>query len=120
MLSDDQVHARLMQWAVWRKSSRQGDGYPRVNVLHHTWMPRRGGGSAPVSGAVAGNSARFDGLHKRTGEAVAALGARLAATVMQYYCVGGPMAEQALRLGCAPSTVHARVREARGLLARRL
>lgn len=113
MLSDDKVHERLLQWAWWRKSSNLGDGYPKVNVLHRSWMPGRGSTVGGQSGAARSD----DALHRRTQAAVDALSRRLSETVRVHYLIGGPMLEQALRLGCAESTVRARVREARRQIA---
>lgn len=109
MLSDDQVHQRLLAWAWWRKSARQGDGFPTVNILHPSWMPPAGGRRPGMRVSPATD----DRQHREIERAVSLLSRRLRETVQEHYLQGGDAAAQARRLQCAESTRRSRLQEAR-------
>lgn len=108
MARDDQMHQRLLAWAQW-VTVGDGSGYPSMSVLHEDWSPPSPG-MTPTMKVAAPSSARETHL------AMAGWSARLRNTVALYYCTQLPIAEQASRLGCAPSTVHERIGQAHALL----
>lgn len=107
----EQVDARLCEWAQWvALGAGGGDGYPHTNVLHESWSPARG--QMQASALVA----RSDARERAVADAVRQLSTRLRDTVCVHYCKRLAVTEQAALLGCAVSTVHARVREAQRLV----
>lgn len=106
------VDARLHQWAQWVSTRGASAGYPAINTLHQNWQPGRGMGRLPASSGGA--------MHVRermTHEAIASLTVKLSDAVVVHYVKRGSVEQQAEQLGCAVSTVHARVREAKRQVA---
>lgn len=108
MARDAAMHERLLAWAQW-VTVGDGSGYPTVSTLHPNWSPPSPG-VRPTMKVAAPSTAR------QTHRAMAGWSARLRNTVALYYCTQLPIAEQAARLGCAPSTVHERIDVAHKLL----
>ena len=104
----DAVHQRLLSWAQWVSTGGTAVGYPMKSVLHESWLPPAPG-SAPTMRVSMGSDKR----ERETHRAIAQLCIRLRNTVVAHYCHKVPLAEQATRLDCQPTTVEARVREAR-------
>lgn len=113
-MADDQdvMETRLREWAAWLTSSGDGAGYAAMSVIHPDWMPPSKG-TTPSLRVGPSNPQRERLLHA----AVLQLSRRLQATLLVYYCKRLSLAEQAVMLECAEPTVHARVREAKRLLA---
>lgn len=109
-MTDEQVHVRLVEWAVWRTVG-DASGYARTNCLHESWAPGRGQLSMAVQRVNTHAREREIDAHVRR------LSARLQDTLAVYYCKRLPQSEQARLLGCQPSTVRARVGEARRQIA---
>ncbi len=100
------VEERLLNWARWisRKKDR-GQGYPTQNVLARFWM---GGRYREAEAHIPINDVEAFATHK----AIEQLPAHLRDTVHQVYLTDGSVTDDAATLGCAVSTVHARVEEA--------
>lgn len=107
----DRMEARLLEWAHWLTLGGNGDGFAAVNVLHPSWSPPTPG-TLPV--LKVGRSER---MQRQTHQAVQGLSKRLQATLLVHYCKRLAVVDQAEQLQCGVSTVHARVREAKRLLA---
>jgi DNA-directed RNA polymerase specialized sigma24 family protein len=108
--SEDRIEQALREWASWLTQGGNGDGFARVNVLHPSWSP-------PTAGQRPGMKVgRSDRRERAVHAAVLGLSYRLQATLQIYYCRRLPLEAQAEQLGCAVSTVSARVREAKLLL----
>lgn len=110
------IHARLQEWAHWRTLGGSGDGYPTKSVLHPSWMPPTPGTTPTPKVSTGGNARR----QRDVDCAVGLLSRRMSDTVVVHYCMRLPVPEQALRLGCAESTVHARIRTAQRLVMQHL
>lgn len=106
----DRVHRMLLEWAQWLGAGRASAGFPRTNVLHESWSPAQPGRMPEML------ASRGDAHERRVHELVGKLSQRLSDTVVLHYCNRLPVAQQALMLGCQPSTVHARVSEAHRLI----
>lgn len=109
-LTDDQVHVRLVEWAAW-VTVGDASGYARTNCLHESWAPARGQMGMAVQRITQHAREREIDAHVRK------LSTRLQDTLAVHYCRRMAVSEQAEVLGCQPSTVHARVREARHQIA---
>ena len=107
MARDAAIEARLVGWAQWLQAGRRGEGYPSVSVLHRSWMPPAPGQVPSIKVATG-----VDHVHQVTHKAVKELSLRLSNTLVVHYLMRLPVAEQAARLHCQPSTVHARIDEA--------
>lgn len=107
MARDAEIERRLQEWAQWITLGRRGDGFPVTNVLHESWLPPAPG-TTPTMKVGTGNEAR----NRETHRAVGSLSVRLANTVVVHYCQRLPIAQQASRLQCGLSTIHARIDEA--------
>lgn len=113
-LDTDPMERRLQEWSAWIRGGRSGDGFPTISVLHRSWMPPAPGRPPTMRTSRADPAAwRHRALHV----ALQALSVRLINTVVVHYLMRMPVAEQAAVLECDESTVHARLREARRLLA---
>ena len=108
----DVMETRLREWAAWLTSGGDGAGYSAMSVIHPDWSPPSPG-STPTLKVARRGCQREQDLHA----AVLQLSRRLQATLLVYYCKRLSVAEQAAMLECAEATVHARVREAKRLLA---
>lgn len=104
----DPIERRLQAWGAWLRGGASGDGYPTKSVLHVSWLP-----PAPGQLPTLRTSTRSDRQERETDRAVRALGLRLQNTLAVVYVMRAPVAEQAALLECQPSTVHARVAEAK-------
>lgn len=107
----DVLEARLQEWAHWLAGGFSA-GYPVTNVLHESWMPPAPG-QLPTLHTGGSSTRRERAMH----EAIRALSMRLQNTLVVAYVYRLAASEQALRLGCAESTVRARVVEAKRRLA---
>lgn len=101
MARDVAIEARLQRWAEAVKVG-DGSGYARVNTLHPNWSPPSKGVRATMKVAASSDVAQ-------THRALGRLSVRLRNTVVVHYVMGGSLAEQAVRLDCAESTVVQRV-----------
>mgnify|MGYP000887730041 CR=1 FL=1 len=108
MARDEEMHARLLEWAQWRKCG-DGSGYPTMSVLHPSWSPPSPGITPTLK--VAGSSTA-----KQTHRLMIGWSGRLRNTVALYYLTNLPIAEQADRLDCAERTVHSRIEIAHRML----
>lgn len=106
------METRLREWAAWLTSGGSGDGYAAMSVIHPDWSPPSPG-TTPTLKVSGRSSQRERAVH----DAVRQLSRRLQSTLLVYYCKRLSVAEQAGMLQCAEPTVHARVREAKRLLA---
>lgn len=111
----DVMEQRLREWAAWLTGGGNGAGYSAMSVIHPNWMPPTPG-TTPTLKVSASNAQRERALHA----AVLSLSRRLQATLLVHYCKRLSVADQAAMLECAEPTVHARVREAKRLLAEML
>ncbi len=109
-MSDDATDRRLHEWAAWLRGGTRGEGYPSVSVLHESWMPPPPG-RMPNMRTSTGKGQ--DARHRETHLAVTLLSVRLANTVVVHYVLREPAARAAEILGCAQSTVWARLVETR-------
>ena len=107
-MRDEEMHARLLEWAQWRKCG-DGSGYPTMSVIHPQWQPPSPG-VTPTMKVAGSPTARL------THRAMAGWSGRLRNTVALYYLTNLSIAEQAARLECAERTVHERIEQAHGLL----
>ena len=105
-MRDEDVEARLQRWAQ-AVTVGDGSGYPAMSVIHPNWMPPTKG-TTPVM-----KTTGKGGDVLQTAWAIDQLSLRLKNSVVVYYCMKLPIADQAALLDCAESTVHARVKEAR-------
>jgi DNA-directed RNA polymerase specialized sigma24 family protein len=101
MARDPRIEARLQRWADW-VSVGDGSGYPVMSVLHSEWQP-------PSPGVTPTMKVSSSSDVRATHRAVGRLSQRLANTLVVHYCMKLPLAEQAMRLDCAESTVMQRV-----------
>lgn len=106
------VDRRLREWAQWLMVG-DGSGYPAKNTLHPEWSP-------PTPGLTPTLKASAPSGAKQTDRAVGMLSCRMSDTLIVHYCMQLSVADQALKLAAQPSTVHARIDTAHGLLARLL
>ena len=109
----DVIERRLQLWAAWRNGGRTAAGYPTRNVLHPGWTPPAHGSTPTMRTVVI----QPDTIERLTDEAVGVLPRRLQDTVTAVYIMRSSACERAKLLGCAESTVRARVIEAKRLLA---
>jgi len=113
----DVLHRRLQAWATWLTAGGNADGYPTKSVLHSSWMPPAPGMSPVMATTAAHGNRQERQLH---GLISNALCVRLQNTLVVVYVMRASAAEQARLLDCQQSTVRARVREAKSLIARAL
>lgn len=111
----DTIDARLKDWARWVTIGRSSEGFPKVNVLHTSWLP-----PTPGSTPTLRVSRMDDKRHRAMHAAIGALSMRLANTVVVHYCYRLTDAEQCERLGCARSTLHQRLQSARRQISENL
>lgn len=111
MARDPRIEERLVDWAQWVTVGGRGCGYPAMSVLHQSWLPPTPG-TTPNMKVATGNERR----NRETHRAIGMLSVRLANTVVVHYCQRLPMDDQALRLQCSVSTVHARIEQAHRLI----
>lgn len=108
MARDAGIEQLLRVWAQWLMVG-DGSGYPSMSTLHPDWSPPSPG-ITPTMKVGSPNSAR------ETHRMVGMLSDRLQTTLLLHYCTNLPVAEQAVRLGCQPDTVHKRLQVAHKLL----
>lgn len=101
MAKDPKIEALLIEWAQWLKVG-DGSGFPIMSVLSADWMPPTPGQSPTMKVSYPNRSRRLHRLIQQ-------LSQRLGNTLIVHYCLQLPIDEQAARLACAASTVHARV-----------
>lgn len=104
----ERLERLLVAWGQWIGSGGRGDGFPKKNVLHESWLPPARGSVPMMAVGVAGRQAEL-ALH----EAIDRLSVRLKNTLVVVYVLKLSAAEQALRLECAEATVRERVRDAK-------
>lgn len=112
----DAVEQRLLEWAAWMGAGRLAQGYPTRSPLHMGWLPPGPGGMPVMRVAKTARDVR----ERETDRCVRALSIRLQDTLVVRYLQRHPVATQADLLECQVSTVHARVAEAKRLIARML
>jgi DNA-directed RNA polymerase specialized sigma24 family protein len=97
------VEQRLQLWARWRSQRGAGQsGFARTNILARWWRPpnnREAEAHIPVDEVEA----------FATDQAVRELDVHLRDTIEQVYLGSGSVGDDAARLGCSVSTVHARI-----------
>jgi DNA-directed RNA polymerase specialized sigma24 family protein len=113
----DVLHGRLQAWANWLTAGGSGEGYPTKSVLHSSWLPPAPGMTATMRTSVGDGGRRERALHQAISQV---LSVRLQNTLVVVYVMPASAAEQATLLDCQASTVRARVREAKALIARAL
>lgn len=107
----DVMERRLQEWAAWLVGGNSASGYPVTNVLHQSWMPPAPGQTPTMK--TGGRSYRREmQLHA----AVRGLSVRLQNTLVVVYIKRLAVEDQAVMLECQPSTVRARVVEAKRAL----
>jgi DNA-directed RNA polymerase specialized sigma24 family protein len=104
MARDPHIEARLQRWAA-AVTLGDGSGYPAMCVLHPEWQPPAPGVTPTLKSAPASDA-------RATHRAIERLSMRLRNTIAVHYCQRLSLAEQALRLECAESTIHARIEQA--------
>lgn len=102
MARDAVIEARLQRWAE-SVTVGNGSGFPVTNVLHHSWSPPSPGVTPTMKVSTVHSDARA------TGAAVNRLKPKLQAVVKRHYLNRWPLAAIAAGLGCAESTVVARL-----------
>ena len=110
----DVLHQRLLAWAAWLTGGGSGAGYPTKSVLHSSWLPPAPGSTPTMKTTPAGSTAPQRELHAIISQA---LSVRLQNTLAVVYLMRASAEEQAALLECQPSTVRARVGEAKRLIA---
>lgn len=101
MGKDDRIEALLIEWAQWLLVG-DGSGFSAMSVLHEDWMPPSPGVTPTLKTS---HPSRVRRLHRL----IKLLSRREADTLVVHYCMRLDVEEQALRLECAVSTVHARI-----------
>lgn len=101
MGKDDRIEQMLVEWAQWLKVG-DGSGYSTISVLHVDWMPPSPGITPTLKTS---HPSRVRRLHRLIG----LLSRREADTLVVHYCMRLAVEDQAVRLECAVSTVHARI-----------
>lgn len=104
MARDQRIEARLQRWAA-AVTLGDGSGYPATCVLHAEWQPPAPGQTPTLKSAPASDV-------RATHRALERLSMRLRNTIAVHYCLRLSLAEQALRLQCGESTIHARIEQA--------
>jgi DNA-directed RNA polymerase specialized sigma24 family protein len=105
---DRDIEARLQRWAQY-VTVGDGSGYATISTLHEDWTPPSPGMTPALKASTASDV-------RQTHRAIAQLSMRLRNTLVVHYCMRLPVEEQAQRLDCSRSTVHARVFDAHGKL----
>lgn len=114
VIDADVLHQRLLAWAAWLTGGGSSAGYPTKNVLHSSWLPPAPGTTPTMVTAPAGTTRRERELHRIISQA---LSVRLQNTLVVVYLMRASTTEQTVLLECQPSTVRARVGEAKRLIA---
>lgn len=104
---------RLQAWAAWVKGGRTSAGYPVKSVLHESWMPPAAGQVPSMRAAISAD----DGPARRVHAAIEVLSLRLQNTLVVVYVHRASVADQVALLDCQASTVRARVKDAKRLIA---
>jgi DNA-directed RNA polymerase specialized sigma24 family protein len=105
---DVDIEARLQRWADY-VSVGDGSGFPSMSVIHREWTP-------PSPGMMPSMKVAPSSDARQTHRAIGKLSQRQANTLVVHYVLKLPLADQALRLGCAESTVTARIDQAHARL----
>jgi len=108
MARNIEVERMLLAWAEWLKVG-DGSGYPMTSVLHPHWSP-------PATGQTPTMKVASPSHVRRMHAAVLQLSDRLQETLVVHYVMNLPLAQQAERLRCQPSTVWQRIVTAHRLL----
>jgi DNA-directed RNA polymerase specialized sigma24 family protein len=114
MMDIDVLHQRLLAWAAWLTGGGGGCGYPTKSVLHSSWLPPAPGSIPAMRTSSARSSAPERELHAIIRQT---LSVRLQNTLAVVYLMRASASEQAVLLECQPSTVRARLGEAKRLIA---
>lgn len=106
----ERIDRQLENWARWRlERDARTVGFPRRNILAMFWQPprhREAVAIIPIDEAEAWTME----------QCVQRLAPVLRKTVVQCYLTTGSVADDAMALGCATSTVHMRIEQAHRLL----
>lgn len=113
----DALQSRLQAWAAWLTGGGNGAGYPTKSVLHESWLPPTPGQTPSMRTDSGGSTSQERELHAIIGSA---LSVRLQNTLVVVYVMRAKPDEQVMRLDCQPSTVRARVSEAKGIISKAL
>lgn len=108
MARDVDVEGRLLRWAAY-VTVGDGSGFPAMSVIHPEWQP-------PSPGTTPSMKVSSFSDAKQTHRAIGRLSQRQANTLVVHYVLKLPLADQAARLGCAESTVTARIDQAHARL----
>lgn len=111
----DVVQGRLLAWAAWLTGGSSAAGYPTKNVLHESWLPPTPGQTPTMRTDGGGGSLQERDLHRIIGSA---LSVRLQNTLVVVYLMRAKPDEQVMRLDCQPSTVRARIGEAKAIIGK--
>lgn len=110
----DRAQMLLERWAAWLQGSGAAAvGYPTKSVLHPSWLPPSGG-MAPVMRTAPASTCRQE---RAVHEVVCGMSKTMQDTLVVVYVWRKTEAERAAALGCQPSTVRARVAEAKRRVA---
>jgi|GEM_PF-1497778 len=116
MTEVDVLHERLQAWAAWLTAGTSGAGYPTKSVLHSSWLPPTPGSTPTMRTTPTSSTKQQRELHA----VIQTLCLRLQNTLVVVYLMRVSPAVQATLLDCQPSTVRARVAEAKQLIANEL
>ena len=116
MPTTDAMERRLQAWAAWLTGGRGAAGYPAKNVLHPSWLPPAAGQLPSMITVHAQPTVRERQVHA----VVECMSVRLQNTLVAVYLMRASPAEQAVLLECQPSTVRARLADAKAKLAKML
>lgn len=105
MARDPRIESLLVEWGQYVNLGGECSGFPSINVLSADWSPPSPGTTPTLK--VASHSRA-----KQTHRAIGFLSIRLANTLVVHYCMRLSVEDQAERLGCEISTVHARIESA--------
>lgn len=104
----DAMESCLLAWAAWRTSGGCGCGYPTRNVLDPAWSPPSPG-MTPNMVSIS----RSDVQERWLDALIATLSVKLRDALYVVYVKRMSPAEQSWALSCQPSTVRARITEAK-------
>lgn len=101
MARDPRIEERLVRWAAG-VTVGDGNGFPAMSVIHPEWQPPSPGTTPTMKVSPASDV-------RQTHAAIQRLSQRMQVTLLVHYVFKGTVEDQALRLGCQVSTVHARI-----------
>jgi len=111
----DVIQGRLLAWAAWLTGGGSAAGYPTKSVLHESWLPPTPGQTPTMRTDGGGSSRQERELHRIINSA---LSVRLQNTLVVVYLMRAKPDEQVMRLDCQPSTVRARISEAKAIIGK--